>query len=636
MQKYKMNNKRLLIHNENKPRMGQIFRYILVGCIFLYPFIHTFLGIDLGDTGYHYYAFEKLFTQTEFISFTSYFSNIIGWIWLKLFGDLGLWGLNLLEVLVEMLLSYVVYKTYSPWLGKNNTLIGILVAIFASDTYLNIFNYHQFNVLLITIMLCMEFQAIYKDNIKFSVIAGAVFAIAVFSRTGSVTALVSLLLYVIWYFIYDKNLKFLLKHFTSYIIAAIVTSMIFIATLYATGQLQYFIKNVFRLSDLASGNGSYGMENLLSTFILGNLDAMSSGCLFLSVSVILIVAFGLLTQKQSIKMKMLNIFVAVLLCIIGLYQLKKSYDINPVPGWPQMTTGPSFIIGVMYIVTIICMIVQMYSENGKREIALLCMIAIVLPLLTIAGSNTGTKHVILGLWMIAPVSIYTVFSVFEKEEVSDSIIKLFTVLKINIRKGHIYATTVILIIAFCVKFTHMMYYTTNFDSIDRSSLNSYIDNDKVKWIRTTQRQADAVNGVLDELEKVDENRKLMLFGGSLMFYTMTGRDSFVQPWVSNSVYDNNLLINDMKKGLEDNGECPVVIYCRTNNYYGFYEEKYNSLIQSQLQNDYEGKKQIFFDFLKSNHYKLTYINDYYLVLLPEELVPGNNYEYYDEFIFPLY
>ena len=436
------------------------------------------------------------------------------------------------------------------------------------------------------------------------------------------------MIYVIWYLIQKKSYKFLLRHIGSFFGAAIVTGGCFVGLLYVTNQLDDFINNVFRLSNLASTQGSgYSMDNLLTTFIFGNLDAMASGFLFLSAFVFLLLGVNLLLkQRQHIKDRILNTFIAILVIFIALYQLYYAYNVNPVASWPQMTTGPSFLIGVMYIVACLCMLYHLYAKQGQKEIAVLAMLSIVLPLLTIAGSNTGTKHVILGFWMIAPICVYAVLSLFETEESHLFLNSITEKIGIKTRKYSMYIVLSIMIVSFCFKFLHMLYYTTNFDSVDRSTLTAYVDNENVKWIRTTQREADAVNGVLDSIEDIDNNRPLMVFGGSLLYYAMTERESFVQPWVSNSVYHNDLLLEDLQQGVEK-GELPIVVYGRTNNYYGFYEYNYDDLIYSEKRNTYNGKKEILTKFLSDNQYRIEYINDYYIVLLPEDLTTSEDTDY---------
>ena len=72
---------------------------------------------------------------------------------------------------------------------------------------------------------------------------------------------------------------------------------------------------------------------------------------------------------------------------------------------------------------------------------------------------------------------------------------------------------------------------------------------------------------------------------------------------------------------------PVVIFCRTNNYYGFEEYNYDALIESELYNQYNGKKDWFMKFLHRNDYRLEYANDYYIVLAPGDMTESEDYDY---------
>ena len=111
-------------------RVRRVIKIVLICAIFLYPFLHTFIGIDLGDTGYHLYAFENLYKTPELIGFTAYLTTVIGWAWLKIFPGLGLWGLNLLEVFAEMLMVFVVYKTLKAYLRNERNAVHTAKELF--------------------------------------------------------------------------------------------------------------------------------------------------------------------------------------------------------------------------------------------------------------------------------------------------------------------------------------------------------------------------------------------------------------------------------------------------------------------------------------------------------------------------
>ena len=112
-----------------------------------------------------------------------------------------------------------------------------------------------------------------------------------------------------------------------------------------------------------------------------------------------------------------------------------------------------------------------------------------------------------------------------------------------------------------------------------------------------------------------------------MFYYLTEMESFVQPWFTNSVYSIETLQNDIEQGYDKFDNLPVIIYGRTNNYYGFYEYDYEAQLQSEKSKTYSGKKKVLLDFLDENKYSLQYMNDYYLVFYPPDIQRGHNMDY---------
>lgn len=598
----------------------KVIKILLMSGIVLYPLLTSFFGIDLGDTGIHMFNYENIFSNPDKVGFTSYFTSVTGNLWLMLFGNLGIWGLNLLEVIMEIAMATVVYKAFGKNLGEVQTLFGIFIAVLASDTYLNVFNYHQFNVFLLILILICQYKAITEDKRLFSLFAGVFFTIVVCSRMGSVTAIVTCFLYLFWYMCENKDIKFLLRHMGSFLAGTLGMGSVMAGVLFLSGQTAYFIANISRLFGLASSSGGgYSMDNLWSTFIFGNLDAIASGFIFLSAGIVLVLGFGMIfTSKETeIKRRVFNILFGLVTVGVAGYQLIYAYDVNEAPNWPQMTTGPSFFIGLFYVITFFSIFYHLHAKDGKTEIALIGVEAIILPLLTIAGSNTGTKHVILAFWFIAPISVSSVFALLKKSSVQ-LINEMASKLGIVIKYSALVLTLFVLCVSGGYKFFDMIYATMNFDSTDRSSLRYSIENDKLKFMKTTKREADAVNGVLQtvsDLQKKDtEEEKLMVFGGSILLYSLTDMEAYVQPWVSNPNYSEEKLLQDIKKAEQESDTLPIIIYCRTNNYYGFEEWNYNVLIDSEKSNMYGGKKELFAEYLEEKNYSIEYMNDYYVVM----------------------
>lgn len=607
-------------------------KYVLIGMIVLYPLVGIFFGLDLGDTGYHLFAYTNLGRNPDKINYTTFFSTAIGAAWNALFGWMGLIGFNLLEVFLEWGLIAVVYRTIRGELGEKTTLLGCLISLMAADTYLNIFNYHQLNAFLLTVIFCAEYKAIRDKNEKLSLLAGILYMLLVFSRVGSVVAAVSCFLYVYDAVMKKGSWKQLGKHLMMFAAGALVVCAVFIGILFACGYWEYFCSNIFRLKGIASDNStSYGFSNLLSQLIGDNLKVMASGFIFYFAAFVLAGAFQIGAQRGDTKLQ--KVFFILVGCFIGgiaLYQMRYAYDVNPAENWPQLTTGPRFVIGILYVTAFLCYLVYAFrkGEHAKR-ITLLVLAAYLLVVLTIAGSNTGTKHVVLAMWLIAPVCIYTVRKLIFVLLDENVVKPVFEKVNMSWNKKAMAGAICLAILMFSAKYLHMLHYTFNFDSTDRTKLTASVDNEKVRGIRTTQREADSVNGVLNQLESYEKDVPLQVFGNTLLFYYLTGRDAYAACWVTPATYSLERFQGDMDAAKKVYGDTlPVIVYCRTNYAYGFGEEELAGNQWEIIQTWYDGKKEYLVNYLKENQYGVSYADDYYVVLAPDGSEDFSQIEYY--------
>ena len=615
-------------------KIETVLKVFLIILIMIYPLAGAFLGLDLGDTGYHLFAFENLASNPEKINCTTFFTTVIGYLWDQAFGELGLLAFNFLEVLLEWSIVIIVYITFKNVLGKTCILLGSFLSIMAADTYLNIFNYHQFNAFLLIVIICLQYKAIIKEKFILSFLSGMVYMLLVFSRVGSVVAAVTFFLYLYDTVMHERSWKTFWKHVLSYAVGAAIVFLIFAGALVATNLDEYFINNIFRLSNIASDNSTaYGFYNLLYTLVFENMKVMASG--FIYVTSIFIAGIGVSIAYTKTKTKMKRFFCIVLglaIVIICAYEMFFAYDINPAETWPQMTTGPRFVIGVMYVFAFLFYAVNGF-KNGEenRKKTLMIIGAYLLVVLTIAGSNTGTKHIVLGLWLMGPVFVAAVKEIFFNENILKAGRLFYTKTGVYIQKKNITKVFLLFLVMFMAKFMHMIYYTFNYDSVNRLELTATVNSEKVRGILTTQREADSINGVLEAIDEVsDKDQPLMVFGSSLLFYYMTDKESYTTAWVTPNTYSLEQYQADLASAKDKYGyTLHVVLFCRTNYSYGFDEETLEENYAIENNSDYGGKKEQFISFLWENNYDMEYINDYYMVLVPGS---GENLEETDAII----
>lgn len=604
--------------------------------IFLYPLVNSFLGIDLGDTGIHYMNFKYMFSKPEIVGYSSFLTSLVGWAWLQIFGGLGVWGLNLLEVFVEWGLAILSYNFLKNYMKKIPLLLGILIASIATGCYLNVFNYHQFSVLLIAGMLYLVFNAVTKNRLSYSILAGVLFGAAISARISSLSCIVCIIIYVFW-FLWDRGIKIadVVKHIVCFCTLGVLFCAAMLGIIKLSGIWEAFVSSVFRLGNMAvDQEGMYSLDRLITDFVFGNLDTLASGVLTIISAVFFVVgSYFLIISEENVGRKICNILIGIVVIFVSVNMAIYSYDINPVTASPQYTTGPNYMCGILYIIAIIGFLSNINKEGEFREYGLICLLSIFLPLLTVAGSNTQTKHIILSMWFIAPILTKTIFELFCNKNI---VVSLSVYFKSRCKKTMrmAYCSGIIfMVFVIGYKFLHMAYWTNNFDSVKRWTLTESVQSPAVKFLKTTSREAEALNAVLDTVDKIrtqDSTESMMVFGQGVMLYEILGVDPFVRPWITNDSYTWMNFEEDIRKSLSENEELPMIVYCRTNQYFGFEEADYYFQLDMVYGNNYGGKKDILLEFLKKYKYNLYLDNEYYYVLAPEEaLDSGVEYEEYE-------
>ncbi|HHU54060.1 MAG TPA: hypothetical protein GXZ43_08330 [Clostridiaceae bacterium] len=612
-------------YSETTPKKKYKYKsvwYLLVLFLFAYPLVSSFFGLDLNDTGFYMFNYENLFTSPETVTFSTFFSNLIGHVWLKIFGFLGLWAMNLLEVLLEYAICIVVYRTFRDLWGEIPTLIGLVIASLCMGTYVNIFNFHQFHVLLLILISCSLYTALKIDKHIYSFLAGICFAMDVFARMPSITGIVFLLIYLIPWLQGYLNGNSVLKHIKYFIVGTIASTTIFIIFLLFSGLSPYFVNNIFTLKQIArAGTGGYSFKTLFKNIITGNIDAVLTGIVFFAgVGLLILGLFFALRKRDNRKTLIIDATAFLLSVLIGILIIRRSYGLTPVKNWAQMSTGPIFTAGITYILGIIYLVYFVHRKsvtvNNNHVIA--GILAFYIPILTIAGSNMGFKHAKLAMWLLAPLSVYMFKLLLDKLKnyINTKEAKEKFVNKTN--KIVVPLILIAFIVSFASKFLPFVYHTNNFDSEDRLKVTHTVNHPKLRFIHTTERQANAMQGVLDHMADYPD-AELMIFGTSILYYYLTGRDSYIQPRLTRSTYRLKEIKKDINKCMNEHKELPIFLYSRIVDGYGYEEEKYNKLIVQVQKSRYSGKKEFFMNFLQDNNYGVAYYNEYYMIAVPPHL-----------------
>ena len=410
----------------------------------------------------------------------------------------------------------------------------------------------------------------------------------------------------------SKRVTWLVKHVGAFVAGFAVSAGFLASTLWLTGHAEYYLNNVLRLSGLATADtGSYSMSNLFMTFFRANYHALVSGTLFWGAALLIIpgVVF-LFRKKANWQSRLSDLGVSLLLIGVSVILMRYSYKVVDAPPWPQMSTGPTFVSGVFYVMAIwIAVGCYQQKDPDRRRIYLLALLGLFLSMLTIAGSNTGIKHTALSFWILGPLAVWGLLQggrlllyqltqhgarrAFQSAVMFDPHINCLRLVKPNVAKA-VVTCLCIVSLAFGVHFIQFVYQTNNFDAINRLMINTRIESPKLQFIWTTERQAEAVAGVMGTMKYIDnetgEDRRLIVYGNAMLMYYLTDKTSYINPWITTGIYSLETIQTDIQEQEEAGVKQPIFLFCRTSPAYGFAEEDYEGLIETMRLTPSFGKR----------------------------------------------
>lgn len=589
-----------------------VLRFICFTSIIAWPVYNSFLGLDLVDTGYYMYQYDT--PLSVYGAYTTYLATLIGAVWLKIFPGLGLWGLNLLELFLEWTTCFIVYQTFKGRFGKNVTLCGIAITMVAISTYVNIFNYHQLNMALCCIMLCFMYKSLSENKKYVMFLAGCVGMLAVMCRMPSILTLVCLLCIIYWNIRVERTWKGLCNRILLFLLGYVVVGATVFLFLYRVGLIDIIFEEIFRLNNLGNTSSpTYGALSMFINFVNDTFWGMAAALLFTGC----MLGFALLNKWRRTPGKWKSVIFGMYTIVMLPFIYVAVYVVGQAPPFIQVTSFSWFLYGICVLVTLYYMIKGLISSSRReQEDGVIAMMAIALILLCVVGSAARVKHTILGLWIIVPFLSEKLKDLYRNSNGIQFKI-LFKKRKISLSQPVLKQTVLAIVCTAVVCFVHFLAFTNNFDSTNRRKLVATVESDKLKYIRTTSRQAESVNEILEELDG-NKDTPLMVLGNAVMFYYLTDMDSYVRPWVSGTSYTYDRFTGDMwyRVGLRE--KRPIILLCKTELYRGFSEKDYENLRASEEKNNYGGKKEFVYEFMGYYEYEKVYENDYFILYEPNK------------------
>ena len=608
------------IAEDKRGGRGELLSLAILAATVIWMVWNSFLGVDLVDTGYYYYQYLHPFS--EGIPHSAYLATLFGAAWLRLFRGLGLWGLNLFELIIEAITIVVVYRTLRTRFNKSVLISALSFCWLAVGTYVNVFNYHQLSMMFLVFQACAMYVGLSKANVSMLFISGSCGGLATASRMPSVLCLACAVCVLYWHAFVSHTPKRAVRGATMYFLGFFVALAAYALLLCAVGSFGSVWNDIFRLGDLGnSSSGTYGFSSMVKNLVKDSVYGGSAALVFSGGAVIVFLVVGLLDwRKRGLQVREKvgrSVLAAVFACISILALYFGMEKLGNAPNFIQLTSYSWFIYGLFLLFGIAMAAIGIVVEDKKKsEDGCLALIGVALMLLCFVGSAARAKHAILGMWLLAPLMFDSFLSIVRIAANSGEPHGI----KINIRAQSAFVSAVIVAGSFLLGFASFVINTNNFDSTDRFELSHEIDSDELRMMKTTERESKSVNGIMEAIEVLaSDYNNMMVIGNPVMLYSLTGREAYVRPWVSGTSYTVSELENDISEAEASGKSLPLVVMARTDPYKGFAVEDYWTLFTAN-KNSFNGsqKGKVLNAFLERNSYEVVYKNDYFALYLPVE------------------
>ena len=570
-----------------------ITKWIFPLILLWYPLIKINQGVDVSDSTYSLgnYLFFPEMKGMWVVS--TYLSNVIGWLMVKLpFAD-RLLVMNLYTGLLISALVLFMYFFMRKWMPEWIIFIGEIIAIgFLWIPTGILYNYLTYGFLAVGALLL--YKGLVEEKDRLLIAAGVILGLNVWIRVSNLTEMA--LVVCVWYHCYIRRERIqnfwqtLLRKtgrcIAGYAVGAIVP---LIAILLQYG-LSGIMDMVAGLTQVQNVDDSYTIFSMIGAAIDAYVRT-GKWAAFIVAGMVLGLAMFMVKKESFIPVKKAAYIAGILVLIRffwgrGMFSFRYYEDYSSMYEWGM--------IG-LYLALAACIYLFVAKGVSSSE-KLWGMLSLVILCITPLGSNNYTYQNLNNLFLTAPITVYAFVKWFRRRYPAEKKVLLFP------SKAMVSALALMILIQ-SVGF-HLVFVFR--DGMDGTKRNTTIMEPKaVAGMKTTKINAKALSGLLVYMEKehdADNSEteiRAVYFGDCPgLAYLLRKPAAIDTTWPDLASYSLTQF-EDSLASLEDR---PVIII-------------------RNVESDSEvwiAKKEVLQDYMSAKHYESAYENEGYTVYQPQE------------------
>ena len=475
-----------------------IAKYVFPVILLLYPFFTVNQGVDVSDSTYSFSNFLFFERMEGMWVVSTYVSNVVGWLLMKLPFGTTLLGIKIYSTLFISATALLVYFMFCKWMPAWIAFVGEIIALGFCWIPAGIL-YNYLTYFLLTLGAILLYQGLVEEKDGFLSAAGIVLGSNVFVRIPNLTQMA--LIVGLWYYLASKRKKInvivekTVKCLVGYIIG-IAVPLIGVLCQFGISGITDMIQG---LTGVSNGDDTYSIW----TMIISVIDAYrrtSKWVLLIVIGIAMGMAmfFCFKGKLETLKKIAYLCGMAVLLRFLwgrGMFSFRYYEDYTSMYEWGM--------IG-LYLVWIAAIYMLVSTKNSLEE-KLWAVMTLVITLVTPLGSNNYTFQNLNNLFLTAPFAFYTYVKIFRRRGGK------------GIISGHPFPWKAMLAMLGVMILIQSIGFHSQFvfrDGMDGAKREYIFENHSVlKGMRTTKENGETLQSLLDYMEEKEINpQEVILYG----------------------------------------------------------------------------------------------------------------------------
>ncbi len=578
---------------------------IIILLIIICPLLFIWQGLDFTDTGYYLTNYQQILNDPKSVSysFAIWLTDIIGGIWILLFGDsLGLLGINIAGVLVIYATTFLSYLLLKPYVDRKYLLAGLLLTFLYTKWVMPLY----YNNLTSLFFVASAFFLVngLKNNRNWQIfISGLILGLNIFIRLPNILGFILISGIFFYGYINKTEVKLQVKQAISFILGYILAILLVIVAMKMLGHYEIFLNSIYTIYEIGADKESHhGIIKILEINIMQYLHLIMICCVGI-LFVIIVSMFISILKKPHTYYNILLAVASVGIIILALLTLEEPYHrLN------LMVTGILYLVLISYIINL---------KKGDNVFRLILFVGLLILFITPIGSNNGIRNSVYGMWIPIPIVFVYAFRLrrINAEFVTESDFATIRWIRINLNPEKVALLRSCVITSFITLSLVWCFIYTYRDSPNRVEMRYSVEHPRLRGIFTTKERSRVVQELLDEINKyVKEDDYLLAYNGIPMIHFLTK----TRPYLYNSWIDgipSYQLKRMLDNAIDEKTELPVVVRAKFETSQ-FHWPKVKIKVLSKTRKE---TGIIIEDFLIQNKYSLIWENEFFEILVPPKV-----------------